>query len=116
MELRTEFAEDIKKHLGEIHKIDEPEACDQVLAETERDLAIGGMERKSHTLSLIQAALNRIDDGTYGTCELCEEPISTNRLKAIPWASCCVKCQQATEENNSLWSQSIPALADEEVV
>jgi DnaK suppressor protein len=116
MELRTELTADIKKHRDEIYKVDEPEACDQVLAETERDLAIGGMERKSRTLSLIKAALNRIDEGTYGTCELCEEPISTNRLKAIPWASCCIKCQQATEENNSLWSQSIPALADAEAV
>src|SRR5436190_12874417 len=39
----------------------------------------------------ISAALVRIQEGTYGTCPECEEPISTKRLDALPWARFCVK-------------------------
>src|SRR5512140_1013343 len=41
----------------------------------------------------IADALHRIEEGTYGTCPECEEPISTKRLDALPWARFCVKCQ-----------------------
>jgi DnaK suppressor protein len=42
----------------------------------------------------ISSALHRIDDGTYGTCPECDEPISAKRLDALPWARFCVKCQE----------------------
>jgi len=42
----------------------------------------------------ISDALLRIDHGTYGTCMECEEPISTKRLDAVPWARYCVTCQE----------------------
>jgi DnaK suppressor protein len=42
----------------------------------------------------IADALHRIDQGTYGVCLNCEEPISVKRLDAVPWARYCVKCQE----------------------
>jgi DnaK suppressor protein len=42
----------------------------------------------------IQAALAKLDDGTYGVCEGCEGPIGIERLEAIPHARACVTCQQ----------------------
>lgn len=42
----------------------------------------------------VEAALHRIEAGTYGTCQECEEPISIKRLDAVPWARFCVKCQE----------------------
>ena len=39
-------------------------------------------------------ALRRIDHGTYGVCAECEEPISSKRLDAVPWARYCVTCQE----------------------
>ena len=42
----------------------------------------------------IADALHRIDNGTYGTCMECEEPISPKRLDAVPWARYCVSCQE----------------------
>src|SRR5690348_14956482 len=42
----------------------------------------------------ISSALHRIDEGTYGTCPECDEPISAKRLDALPWARFCVKCQE----------------------
>jgi DnaK suppressor protein len=41
----------------------------------------------------VEDALHRLDEGTYGTCQACEEPISPKRLDAIPWAKYCVRCQ-----------------------
>jgi DnaK suppressor protein len=43
----------------------------------------------------VSDALRRIDQGTYGSCMECEEPISTKRLDAVPWARYCVTCQEA---------------------
>ena len=42
----------------------------------------------------ISSALHRIEEGTYGTCPECDEPISAKRLDALPWARFCVKCQE----------------------
>lgn len=42
----------------------------------------------------ISDALRRIDQGSYGTCMECEEPISVKRLAAVPWAKYCVTCQE----------------------
>jgi DnaK suppressor protein len=42
----------------------------------------------------VEAAVRRIEQGTYGVCHECEEPISAKRLDALPWAKYCVKCQE----------------------
>jgi DnaK suppressor protein len=41
----------------------------------------------------ISGALHRIDQGHYGVCMECDEPISAKRLEAVPWAKYCVRCQ-----------------------
>ncbi|HJO04767.1 MAG TPA: TraR/DksA family transcriptional regulator [Acidobacteriota bacterium] len=48
-------------------------------------------------LQLIDAALERMDDGDYGDCEECGEKITETRLKAIPWAALCIECQELKE-------------------
>jgi DnaK suppressor protein len=45
-------------------------------------------------LELIQKALRRIQDGSYGICCGCAQAISPRRLRAIPWAECCIECQE----------------------
>jgi len=47
----------------------------------------------STELGLIENALQRIKDGTYGICANCEQPISRQRLRAVPWAKYCIECQ-----------------------
>lgn len=42
----------------------------------------------------VQQALRRVGDGSFGVCQSCDEPISTKRLDAIPWAKYCVTCQE----------------------
>jgi len=43
-------------------------------------------------LALVDAALARVDEGTYGACQVCGKPIARERLEAIPWAATCVAC------------------------
>jgi len=45
-------------------------------------------------LDLVNAALVRLDSGEYGICAECERPIGAQRLAAVPWATCCVACQE----------------------
>lgn len=48
-------------------------------------------------LESIDAALDRIDDGEYGKCINCGDPVSEKRLEAVPWARHCIKCQDLIE-------------------
>jgi DnaK suppressor protein len=60
--------------------------------EQQRDLAL--RERNAQHLIAVQAALQRLDDGTYGRCVRCGEPIASERLEALPWAAHCINCQR----------------------
>jgi DnaK suppressor protein len=80
----------------------------QVLAREEHPHDEGDLSQQSHeewlflnrnTLDIkllreVQDALHRIEQGTYGVCYECEEPISAKRLDAVPWAKYCVTCQE----------------------
>jgi len=48
-------------------------------------------------LRLIQRALERINEGSFGICAECEGPIGLKRLQALPWASHCIQCQEQAE-------------------
>ena len=58
--------------------------------EQQRDLAL--RERSRAELARVDAALRRLDEGTYGTCANCGNPIAAERLEAIPWAPHCIDC------------------------
>lgn len=64
----------------------------------EMELHLVGEEEK--TFRLIQDALERVQDGSYGVCIDCEGPISNGRLKAIPYSKLCVDCKSQREMNN----------------
>ena len=51
-------------------------------------------------LTEVEDALKRIEDGTYGPCVVCGQPIPERRLEAIPWAARCVKDQEQLEKQN----------------
>lgn len=85
----------IGEELGEITD----GATDNHLADTatatfDRELDEGLEEGAQQMLGEVEAALQRIADGTYGTCELCGKPIGAARLEAIPWARLCIDDQR----------------------
>jgi DnaK suppressor protein len=49
-------------------------------------------DREEQHLIQIEAALKRIDAGTFGTCQTCGKPIAPERLEALPWALDCIDC------------------------
>lgn len=60
------------------------------------DLAM--RQNAEHLLYKVERALQRMDEGTYGICRVCGDPIDRARLEAIPWARTCMSCAQQTEE------------------
>lgn len=68
----------------------------------EQDFAIGLLENQEEALREIDAALERIREGTYGLCESCGCKVPKARLTAIPYARLCVKCQQEEEKTSGV--------------
>jgi len=71
----------------------------------QREFAARALERGSKALMQIGAALKRIDDGEFGICLECEEPISPKRLTALPWAGYCLHCQELRDSQEALEPQ-----------
>jgi len=64
----------------------------------DREFSLGLVSSERRLLFELGNALKKIDDGTYGICEDCKLPIAKSRLKAIPYARLCVKCQEKREK------------------
>jgi DnaK suppressor protein len=75
------------------------DTMDEVRLAEERDLATRLLERDFADIRLVDAALSRIKNGTYGLCLRCDETISLNRLGVMPHAAYCVNCQEAVERD-----------------
>jgi DnaK suppressor protein len=65
--------------------------------ESDRNFLLRIRDRERKLISKIQDALARIDDGTYGICEVCGEDISSERLKARPVTTLCINCKKRQE-------------------
>jgi len=63
----------------------------------DRELDYTLEENSEHVLADIDAALRRIEDGTYGICTSCGRRIAEERLEARPWATLCIDCQRERE-------------------
>ena len=74
-----------------------PDVADRASEETDRALEIRTRDRQRKLISKIDAALRRIDDGSYGYCEESGEPISLKRLDARPIATLSVEAQERHE-------------------
>jgi len=62
-------------------------------------LAFITLEQGQKTLAEVEAAIHRMDRGTYGVCESCGEQIPEPRLRALPWARFCLKCAERRRRN-----------------
>ena len=63
----------------------------------QEDIELALIQMKSETLNKIDAALRRLDDGSYGDCFECGDEISEARLRALPFAVRCKECEEARE-------------------
>jgi len=88
--------ETLPAELSEVKDEEEQSVSDFV-----QDVDFALMEMKSATLAKIDEALLRLQQGTYGVCEECDEPLSEARLRAIPFAILCRECQEDVERVES---------------
>jgi RNA polymerase-binding protein DksA len=63
----------------------------------DRELDYTLEENEGRLLEAIDASLKRIDDGTYGMCVNCGQPIGAERLEALPWTTQCIDCKRKEE-------------------
>ena len=73
------------------------DTLDEVRLASERELTTRSLELESNVLRSVRSALDRLAEGTFGTCLECEEGISEKRLHAMPWATLCIGCQQQAD-------------------
>jgi DnaK suppressor protein len=78
---------------------------DQAQISHDESISLGINRLDYAQLRLVEEALERIDSGDYGACLSCEEPIAPKRLRALPWARYCIRCQERVSA--SLTSESL---------
>jgi len=77
------------------------------------DLALRIAESETVEASEIERAIEKIDTGTYGLCEVCNKPINTERLQFLPHSTLCVKCQSLAELRKRERKDELDDLASE---
>ena len=83
------------------------DALDEVQHAAERELAIRNLDRETHLLRNVRAALRRIHDDGFGICVHCEEDISPKRLNAVPWTPYCIRCQEIADRNREQMNEEL---------
>ena len=95
LKLREELSHRIEEIESDVHHKKEPVEKDfaEQVTQRENDDVLGAIDVETQqTVRLIDAALLRIKNGTYGVCAVCGDEIPEKRLEVLPYATTCVKC------------------------
>ena len=95
--LRDEHPGSLDDEVEEIAAPTENHLAETATATLGREIDYTLGENSGEVLAQIDAALRRIEDGTYGTCTSCGREILPQRLEAYPWASLCIDCKRRAE-------------------
>ena len=103
---RAEILRSTKETRQHLHEetAQHPDLADRASTETERGVELRARDRQRKLIAKIDAALARLDDGTYGYCEETGEPISLMRLEARPVATLSVEAQECHERRERVYS------------
>lgn len=74
------------------------DSADQCVLSLSKESLFERSSQRRTQLRLVEAALKRIADGSFGNCIGCGEEIQTRRLKALPWTQFCLQCQEELEQ------------------
>jgi DnaK suppressor protein len=96
-------AKETLQHLQEENQ-NHPDLADRASSETDRAIELRARDRQRKLIAKIDAALQRIEDGTYGYCEDTGEPIGLKRLEARPIATFSVEAQESHERRERIYS------------
>jgi len=94
---RVADLERVTRHRDAIAVERSADQLDEIQAASQRALAVCNLDREFNQLRDARAALDRIQEGSFGTCQECDEDIHAKRLAAVPWATFCIRCQEAAD-------------------
>jgi RNA polymerase-binding protein DksA len=95
--LRDDHPGSIEDEVEEVAGTADNHLAETATATLGREIDYGLEENSTQVLESIDAALKRIEDGTYGICTNCGKEIAPERLDAYPWASLCIDCKREAE-------------------
>jgi DnaK suppressor protein len=95
-------AKETLQHLQDDNQ-NHPDLADRASSETDRAIELRARDRQRKLIAKIDAALQRIEDGTYGYCEETGEPISLKRLEARPIATLSIEAQERHERRERVY-------------
>ena len=95
-------ARDTLQHLQDENQ-NHPDLADRASSETDRAIELRARDRQRKLIAKIDAAIPRIDDGTYGYCEETGEPIALKRLEARPIATLSIEAQERHERRERVY-------------
>ena len=95
-------AKDTLQHLQD-ENVNHPDLADRASSETDRAIELRARDRQRKLINKIDAALHRIDDGSYGYCDETGEPIGIKRLEARPIATLSVEAQERHERRERIY-------------
>lgn len=95
-------ARETLEHLAE-ESANHPDLADRASSETDRAIELRARDRQRKLISKIDAALQRLDEGTYGYCEETGEPIGLKRLDARPIATLSIEAQERHERREKVY-------------
>lgn len=81
------------------NKVQFADPTDRASLETDRGFVLRLRDRDRRLINKIEQALRRIDEGTFGICDECGDPIGEARLKARPVTTLCIECKEEAEQN-----------------
>lgn len=84
---------------------DLPDEVDLATTESDQAMNLRLRDRERVLLRKIDKALDKIDEGTYGLCEDCDEPIEVKRLEARPVTDLCIQCKEEQERLERTYAQ-----------
>lgn len=87
-----------------ISQDDLPDESDLAATELNQHLVFKLRDRERQLLVKIDEALARMDEGSFGTCESCEEPIEMKRLEARPVSTMCLSCKEKQEHREKIYA------------
>jgi DnaK suppressor protein len=95
--LHEEHPGSLDEEVEEVSHGDDNHLAETATVTLDREIDYSLEENASEVLGAIDAALQRIDEGSYGTCARCGKEIAEERLEARPWSALCIDCQREQE-------------------
>jgi DnaK suppressor protein len=97
--MRDDILDTVRKHQV-VEGVDNGDSVDQASQSIEKELMFELSDNERGTLDMIDAAIRKVDNGTYGVCEATQKPISRARLEAIPYARYSIEYQNQLENRS----------------